>query len=107
MKRIEYIKQRWKPKGSAAMSSAERSLPLLQRPVSAESLRHDFASRVIRHLVAPGARGAVIDEHGRPALVSCSEPLYELYAQDHPIVGVYTAGARVRDVIDDLKAAGL
>jgi hypothetical protein len=85
----------------------EEHLPLHRRPPSPESLRHDFATRVVRHLTEPGARVAVIDEQGRPAIVSCAEPLYELVSRDHPIVGVYIAGARVRDVIDDLKAAGL
>jgi hypothetical protein len=61
----------------------------------------------VRWLADPGAQVAVISEHGRPAMVSVREPLYELLSKDHPIVGVYKTGARVRDVIDDLKAAGL
>jgi hypothetical protein len=50
---------------------------------------------------------AVIDEHGKPAMVKCSEALFGVLSKDHPIVGVYKPGASVRDVIDDLKAAGL
>lgn len=83
------------------------SLSLRERPASSEALRHDFANRVVRWLAEPGTRVAVIDEHGRPAVVNVREPLYELLAQDHPIVGIYQAGARIKDVIEDLKAAGL
>jgi len=82
-------------------------VPLRRRPPSPEAMRHDFANLVVRRLITPGARIAVIEEHGRPALVSCAERLYELLSKDHPIVGVYTVGAVVKDVVDDLKAAGL
>jgi hypothetical protein len=82
-------------------------LPLHRQPPSEESLRHDFANLVIRRLTAPDARVGVINEHGRPAMLDCRERLFEHYAKDHPIVGVYKPGARVRDVIEDLKAAGL
>jgi hypothetical protein len=82
-------------------------VPLHRQPVSASSARHDFANLVIRQLTAAGARVAVVDDAGKPALVHCNEMLYEVLGRDHPIVGVYTPGASVRDVIDDLKAAGL
>ena len=83
------------------------ALPLHRQPPTIGSLRHDFANLVIRQLTAPGARVAVIDDNGKPAVVRCNELLYDLLSKDHPIVGIYTPGARVRDVIDDLKAAGL
>lgn len=76
------------------------------RPVDPHSLRQDFASKVIRRLMT-AAKVAVIEEHGRPALVDCSERLYELLAQDHLIIGVYDARARIKHVIEDLEAAGL
>lgn len=79
---------------------------LRQRVADPHSLRQDFASKVIRRL-AGASRVAVIEEHGRPAMVDCSERLYELLAKDHPIVGVYTPDARIKHVIEDLEAAGL
>jgi hypothetical protein len=85
----------------------DEDLPLSKRPPNPELQRIEFASLVIRKLVDPEARVAVLDEHGRPALVSCKERLYELLASDHPIVGIYAQGASIPDVIDDLKAAGL
>jgi hypothetical protein len=83
------------------------AMPLAKQPPSVSSLRHEFANLVIRRLVDSSVRVAVIDDRGRPALVNCGERLYELLSKDHPVVGVYASGARVRDVIDDLKAAGL
>ena len=74
---------------------------------SAEVARHEFATRVVRRLVDSQARIAVIDDRGSPALVDCAERLFDVLSKDHPIVGVYAEGARVPDVIDDLKAAGL
>lgn len=74
---------------------------------SAEVARHEFATRVVRRLVDSQARIAVINDRGSPALVDCAERLYDVLSKDHPIVGVYAEGARVPDVIDDLKAAGL
>jgi hypothetical protein len=85
----------------------DSTVPLHRQPPSPESLRHDFANLVIRRLTAPEARVAVVEEHGRPALLDCRERLFDLYSKDHPLVGVYKPGARVRDVIDDLKAAVL
>jgi SRSO17 transposase len=85
----------------------EPNLSLYKRPPSMEALRHDFANLVVRQLVSPATRVAVIDEHGKPAMVKCSEALFGVLSKDHPIVGVYKPGASVRDVIDDLKAAGL
>lgn len=82
-------------------------LPLWRQPPSVDALRMEFANRVVRRLVDSSLRMAVISEHGRPAMVDCGELLYELLARDHPIVGVYKAGARAVDVIEDLKAAGL
>lgn len=81
--------------------------PLLLRPASPDAARHDFANLVVRMLVDAGVEVAVIAEHGRPAVVRTSDHLYSVLAKDHDIVGVYKAGARVRDVIEDLKAAGL
>lgn len=69
--------------------------------------RLEFANLVVRRLAQPGARIAVIDERGKPALVNCREALFDTLARDHAIVGVYAEGARVKDVVDDLKAAGL
>lgn len=86
---------------------ADAALPLWKRPPSVDAQRNEFAHRVVRRLTDNGARIAVIEEHGRPALVDCRERLYELLQKDHAIVGVYAAGARVPDIIDDLKAAGL
>lgn len=85
----------------------DAAIPLLKAPSPRNVLRHDFANLVVRKLAVPEARLAVIDEGGKPAVVSCSERLYDLLSKDHPIVGVYTAGARVRDIIEDLKASGL
>lgn len=87
--------------------AAARELPRMMATPSPDLARHEFASRVIRHLVEPGTRVAVISEHGRPALVKCCEALFDVLSKDHPIVGVYTDGAVVTDVIEDLKAAGL
>jgi hypothetical protein len=83
--------------------------PLVRQQMAATvaSRRHDFANKVIRRLVDSQARVAVINDRGNPALVNCAERLYDVLAKDHPIVGVYKSGARVRDVVDDLKAAGL
>ncbi len=83
------------------------ALPLWKQPPTADSYRHDFAHRVVRRLADNGARLAVIEDHGRPAMVDCRERLYELLSKDHAIVGVYASGARVKDIMDDLKAAGL
>lgn len=84
-----------------------REEPLWNRPPSPDAKRQDFANRVVRRLIDSSARIAVISEHGRPALVDCRERLYETLSKDHPIIGVYRAGARVTDIIEDLKAAGL
>lgn len=86
--------------------AVSRPLDLSHRPADAFALRQDFAAKVIRRLIN-SIRVAVINEHGRPALVCCNEQLYDLLCKDHPIVGVYAAGARMHEVIDDLKAAGL
>jgi hypothetical protein len=75
--------------------------------MTVSSRRHDFATLVVRRLVDSAARVAVINDRGRPALVNCKERLYELLAKDHPLVGIYQSGARVRDIVDDLKASGL
>jgi hypothetical protein len=83
------------------------SAPLSRRPPSVSALRHDFATLVVRRLVDSEARVAVINDRGRAALVDCRERLFDLLAKDHPIIGVYRAGVRVRDVIDDLRAGGL
>jgi hypothetical protein len=83
------------------------SLPDMHAPPSVDVMRQDFAARVVRRLTEPDARVAVIDDAGRPAMVARHERLFDVLAKDHPIVGVYAPGARVRDVIDDLKAAGL
>jgi hypothetical protein len=95
--------------GGQAVDAAHDAarIPLHRQPVSPSSLRHDFANLVIRQLTAPSARVAVVNDAGKPALVRCNEMLYEVLGRDHPIVGVYTPGASVRDVIEDLKAAGL
>lgn len=69
--------------------------------------RIEFASLVVRRLMEPGARVAVLVDCGRPALVQCGEWLYERLAPDHELVGVYAPGARVQDVLEDLEAAGL
>lgn len=76
-------------------------------PASPEADRLRLAARVVAQLAEPGARVAVIDDRGRAALVNCRERLYDVLAKDHAIVGVYAPGARMNDVIDDLKAAGL
>jgi hypothetical protein len=87
---------------------APASPPRQPLPISsAEVARHEFATRVVRRLVDSQARIAVIDDRGSPALVDCAERLFDVLSKDHPIVGVYAEGARVPDVIDDLKAAGL
>lgn len=65
-----------------------------------------FANLVVERIATVG-RVAVIDAYGRPALVSCRERLFEVLARDHDIVGVYGAGARAADVLEDLQAAGL
>lgn len=90
-----------------AVEISDDDLPLTKRPPNPELQRVEFASRVIRYLVDPHVRIAVLDEHGRPALVKCTDGLYEVLAKDHPIVGIYAQGALIPDVIDDLKAAGL
>jgi hypothetical protein len=81
--------------------------PLWKQPPSPDAARHDFAHQVVRRLVDSTARVAVIAEHGRPAMVDCRERLFGVLSLDHPIVGVYAEGARVPDIIEDLKAAGL
>jgi hypothetical protein len=90
-----------------AGAGAPLTLPALRRqPADPSALRQDFASRVVRRL-AGAARIAVIADRGRPAMVNCTDGLYELLAKDHPIVGVYTADARIKHIIEDLEAAGL
>lgn len=100
---------RWQriPDFKAVQWRDDPAITLGKQPPSISSLRHDFANMVIRRLVDPSVRIAVISDRGRPALVDCRERLYDLLSKDHPIVGVYAAGARVRDVIDDMKATGL
>lgn len=83
------------------------ALPPIRQASNPHAARQDFAAKVVRRLIDPGVRVAVLDEHGRPALVNCSDRLYEVLAKDHPIVGIYAQGALIPDVIDDLKAAGL
>lgn len=85
----------------------DEDLPLAKRKPEPELQRIEFASLVVRKLIDPAVRVAVINEHGRAALVNCREGLYETLARDHPIVGIYAQGAVIPDVIDDLKAAGL
>ena len=89
--------------------SLRRQAPMdLSAPPDPSLARQDFAARVVRTLVNEGdARIAVIDNDGKAAMVRCSERLFDVLAQDHPIVGVYKFGVRVRDVMEDLKAAGL
>jgi hypothetical protein len=72
-----------------------------------EAARLEFAYLVVRRLLDSSVRMAVINEHGRPAMVNCRERLYETLSRDCPIIGVYCEGARARDIVDDLKAAGL
>lgn len=79
-------------------------------PAAGDSTRRsllEFAALVIRRLATNATRMAVVNESGRPAMVACNERLFDLIAKDHPIVGVYTAQARLRDIYDDLRAAGL
>ncbi|HQR22434.1 MAG TPA: hypothetical protein PKV98_16320 [Burkholderiaceae bacterium] len=83
------------------------TVPVFRKLLPEDMLRQDFACRVVRRLIDVEARIAVISDRGRPALVDCREPLYEMLARDHEIVGVYKCGARVPEIIDDLKAAGL
>jgi hypothetical protein len=76
-------------------------------PTLPEVLRLRAAFLVVARLATPGRRVALVLDDNRPALVNCNEQLFDVLAKDHPIVGVYTFGATVQDVIDDLKAAGL
>ena len=66
-----------------------------------------FADQVIKRLTSADERIAVVDAYGKPAMVSCRERLFDVLSRDHDIVGVYKAGARAIDVIEDLQAAGL
>lgn len=88
------------------VNTAAPPVDLAHRPPDPHAARQDFAAKVVRRLTDT-SRVAVINEHGRPALVDCCERLYELLAKDHDIVGVYAAGARIKHVIEDLEAAGL
>lgn len=69
--------------------------------------RRTFAALVVKRLAFDCARLAVVNEHGRPAIVTRADPFYDLLSQDHPIVGVYTAGIRIPEIVADLEAAGL
>lgn len=74
---------------------------------TAPQARQAFAVLVIRQLVDPHVRVAVVDCDGRAGYVRCSERLFSIWQRDHDLVGVYAQGASVRDVIEDLLAAGL
>jgi hypothetical protein len=76
-------------------------------PSSPQDDRLRLAARVVARLADPGSRVAVINDHGRAALVNCREMLFDVLAKDHAIVGVYAPGAQINDVIEDLQAAGL
>jgi hypothetical protein len=76
-------------------------------PTLPETLRLRAAFLVMARVATPGRRVALVLDDNRPALVSCHEQLFDVLAKDHPIVGVYTFGATVQDVMDDLKACGL
>lgn len=88
--------------------TAQPRVPKFTDPLLvADAQRYDFAQRVVARLIDSQARVAVINDRGRAALVNCAEQLFDTLARDHEIVGVYREGVRVRDVVDDLKAAGL
>lgn len=96
----------WGPRFKRVPNFVKGIEAALARAPDPHARRQDFAARVVRRL-ATTPRVAVIDDGGKPALVDCAERLYDLLAKDHPIVGVYAAGARIKHVIEDLEAAGL